>query len=83
MGPLLNALDPRFNLHLRGDRLAEVYKIRKPTKRDEAISVEEFDKDGMLTGQVFSRRKDGDADLAQWNDIYDSMPDAGLEEFIA
>ena len=26
---------------------------------------------------------ESDADLAQWNDIYDSMPDAGLEEFIA
>ena len=54
-------MDPGFNLHLRSDHIAEVYEVRKPTKRGEALSVEAFDKDGAIILQIFGMRtKDAD-----------------------
>lgn len=53
MGPWQNVMDPRFNLHLRLDHIAEVWAVDKPTKQGPAISVEAFDADGMLICQLF------------------------------
>ncbi|MEM1301156.1 MAG: ChuX/HutX family heme-like substrate-binding protein [Pseudomonadota bacterium] len=74
MGPWLNVLDDRFNLHLRGDHVAEAYITRKPTKRGDAIAVEAFDKDGMLIAQIFGNRQFDDDPLAQWQDILSTLP---------
>jgi putative hemin transport protein len=60
MGPWQNILDPGFNLHLRTDRVAEVWAVEKPTNRGPAISIEAFDKDGALILQMFGRRKETD-----------------------
>ena len=59
MGPWLNVLDPRFNLHLRADHLAEIWLVDKPTKNGPALSLEAFDKNGALITQIFASRKDG------------------------
>lgn len=75
MGPWLNVLDSRFNLHLRSDHVAEVYAIKKPTKRGDALSIEAFDKDGMLIAQIFGQRNEGDDDLGCWRNILDSLSD--------
>ncbi|MCZ4354083.1 hemin-degrading factor [Roseovarius aestuarii] len=76
MGPWINVLDPRFNLHLRGDHVAEVYAVEKPTKSGPALSIEAFDQHGMLIYQVFAQR-DGDADdLVQWRGIIEALPSA-------
>ena len=56
MGPWFNVLDPRFNLHLRSDHIAEVWAVSKPTQRGPAVSVEAFDAEGGLILQVFGRR---------------------------
>ncbi|MGC8201091.1 hemin-degrading factor [Aliiroseovarius sp. PTFE2010] len=61
VGPWNNVMDPGFNLHLRSDHVAEVYEVRKPTKRGMAISVEAFDEHGEIILQIFGMRKD-DAD---------------------
>ena len=73
MGPWLNVLDPMFNLHLRGDHIAETYVVEKPTKRGPAISLEAFDADGGLIFQCFGQRTDDD-DLTQWVDILAALP---------
>ncbi|MEL6690023.1 MAG: ChuX/HutX family heme-like substrate-binding protein [Pseudomonadota bacterium] len=73
MGPWQNVMDPRFNLHLRDDHVAEVYAVRKPTKRGEALSVEAFDANGMLIFQVFGRRTEAD-DLTGWSRILADLP---------
>lgn len=57
MGPWQNVLDPRFNLHLRADHVAEVWLVEKPTKRGPALSVEAFDTSGNLILQLFGLRK--------------------------
>ncbi|WP_147112556.1 hemin-degrading factor [Tateyamaria sp. syn59] len=59
MGPWQNVMDPRFNLHLRRDHVAEVWAVDKPTQRGTATSVEAFDKGGALIFQVFGVPKEG------------------------
>ena len=59
MGPWQNVLDPRFNLHLRLDHVAEVWLVEKPTRRGPALSLEAFTSDGSLIVQLFGDRKDG------------------------
>ncbi|GFE51933.1 hemin-degrading factor [Roseobacter cerasinus] len=59
MGPWQNVMDPGFNLHLRGDHVAEVWAVDKPTQRGTATSVEAFDAQGALIFQIFGVPKEG------------------------
>lgn len=68
MGPWQNVLDPRFNLHLRSDHIAEVWQVTKSTRRGDAISVEAFDADGALIAQFFGVLADPAA-AARWNQM--------------
>jgi len=72
MGPWINVMDPRFNLHLRADRLAEVWLVNKPTKHGAILSVEGFDARGELVLQIFGSRKEGSIDA--WNAICGGLP---------
>lgn len=72
MGPWINVLDPRFNLHLRADHLAEVWLVDKPTRHGAILSVEGFDAEGSLILQIFGSRKDDS--IAAWNDLCASLP---------
>ncbi|RKF14591.1 hemin-degrading factor [Roseovarius spongiae] len=76
MGPWLNVLDPGFNLHLRLDRVAEVWAVEKPTKRGAALSVEAFDSEGGLIFQIFpvpAGRELPDS-RAPWQKIVEALP---------
>ncbi len=75
MGPWLNVLDDRFNLHLRADHLAEVWAVDKPTKRGPALSVEAFDADGALIYQCFGMRADRGGDPAAWARLVAGLPE--------
>jgi putative hemin transport protein len=77
MGPWQNVMDPRFNLHLRADHIAEVWLVNKPTQRGDAISVEAFDAEGRHILQIFGQRgeKTDMADLQVWNDITAALPE--------
>lgn len=79
MGPWINVMDPRFNLHLRADRLAEVYRVWKPTRTGDVYSVEGFAADGELILQIFGYRRDTPAD--PWNALTHALP--RLEEVTA
>ena len=85
MGPWVNVMDKRFNLHLRNDHVAEVYAIEKPTKRGPAISLEAFDDRGMLILQVFGMRdpKNDNDDLASWHQLIADLPTLQTEEATA
>lgn len=72
MGPWINVMDPRFNLHLRADRLAEVYRVWKPTRTGDVYSVEAFATDGELILQIFGYRKNTPA--TPWNTLVASLP---------
>lgn len=77
MGPWLNVMDERFNLHLRGDHVAEVWLVDKPTKRGAAISVEAFDENGDLIFQCFGMRPEKGGDAEAWQRLVDALPAAG------
>jgi putative hemin transport protein len=72
MGPWINVMDPRFNLHLRADRLAEVYRVWKPTRTGDVFSVEAFAPNGELILQIFGYRKDTPAE--PWNALVAALP---------
>lgn len=74
MGPWINVMDPRFNLHLRADHIAEVWAVRKPTRTGDAVSVEAFTADGELILQLFAYRKDNDG--SAWNALVAGLPGA-------
>lgn len=74
MGPWINVMDPRFNLHLRGDHVAEVWLVDKPTKRGPAISVEAFDAEGGLIFQCFGMRPEKGGDAEAWAALVNDLP---------
>ena len=73
MGPWFNVLDPRFNLHLRADKVAEVWLVRKPTRRGDAVSVEGFDAEGRLILQIFGKRAENATDTAAWDSLAEDL----------
>lgn len=74
MGPWQNVMDPRFNLHLRLDHVAEVWAVDKPTQRGNAVSVEAFTADGSLIFQVFGVSKEGRDSRPEWKEIVADLP---------
>ncbi|ARE42426.1 Hemin transport protein (plasmid) [Rhodovulum sp. P5] len=74
-GAWLNILDPRFNLHLRGDHVAEVWAVSKPTRRGPTLSVEAFDAAGRLILQAFGLRTDNVDHMAPWVDLVGTLPE--------
>ncbi|ARO14985.1 hemin degrading factor [Ketogulonicigenium robustum] len=80
MGPWQNIMDPGFNLHLRADKIAEVWAVDKPTSRGRAVSVEAFDEDGGLILQIFGLQKPGAEFRDRWNALVEALPSAQVEE---
>ncbi|MGK7754483.1 hemin-degrading factor [Roseovarius sp. C03] len=78
MGPWQSVMDPGFNLHLRRDKVAEVWAVEKPTQRGPAISVEAFDAEGGLIFQTFGLGKEGRDSRPEWGRIVADLP--SLEE---
>ncbi|MBW7057072.1 hemin-degrading factor [Paracoccus bogoriensis] len=76
MGPWLNVMDARFNLHLRADHVAEVWAVEKPTRRGPALSVEAFDAAGELIWQCFGMRPDKGGDSEGWAALVSALPAA-------
>jgi putative hemin transport protein len=74
MGDWLNVLDPGFNLHLREDRIAAAWVVRKPTSDGPVTSVELFDADGDTMAMFFGERKPGKRELPGWRAMVDALP---------
>jgi len=65
-GPWFNVLDPKLNLHLRDDRIASAFVVRKPTRDGVVTSIEAFDGAGENIIMMFGRRKPGVPELDGW-----------------
>lgn len=74
MGPWENVLDSEFNLHLRRDKITEVWAVEKPTQRGPALSVEAFDAEGGLIFQMFAVAKETLDTRPQWAEIVAELP---------
>lgn len=77
MGPWQNVLDPRFNLHLRLDHVAEVWLVEKPTRRGPALSIEAFTDQGDLILQLFGYRKEGQEQTEAFATMTEALPRLG------
>lgn len=74
MGPWYNVLDPGFNLHLRQDRIASAWVVKKPTRDGIVTSLEIFDRDEEQIAWMFGRRKPGEAEREDWRTLVDGLP---------
>jgi putative hemin transport protein len=69
MGPWLNVLDAGFNLHLREDRIASAWVVRKPTRDGIVTSLELFDADNKNFVMFFGERKPGKPEREDWRQL--------------
>lgn len=75
-GPWVNVMDPGFNLHLRADRIAQAWVVRKPTDDGLVTSLELFDAAGDTIAMVFGERKPGRPELPAWRALLEGAVDA-------
>lgn len=68
-GPWLNVLDKGFNLHLREDRIASAWLVKKPTIDGLVHSLELFDAQGETIAMLFGERKPGSTERCDWRSI--------------
>jgi putative hemin transport protein len=59
-------LDPGFNLHLREDRIASAWVVKKPTVDGTVTSLELFDAAGETIAMLFGKRKPGLPEMPEW-----------------
>ncbi|AZO42912.1 hemin-degrading factor [Mesorhizobium sp. M7D.F.Ca.US.005.01.1.1] len=74
MGPWINVLDETFHLHLRTDRIHEVWAVRKPTKDGHVTSLEVYDVDGKMIIQFFGKRHEGESERDDWRFLAENLP---------
>lgn len=72
----LNVMDPGFNLHLREDRVAEAWVVRKPTRDGTVTSLELYDADGNEIALMFGERKPGQWELEAWRELISELENA-------
>jgi putative hemin transport protein len=73
-GPWLNVMDPGFNLHLREDRIAHAWVVRKPTAEGDVTSLELFNAGGETMAMLFGKRKPGISEMQAWRDTVAGLP---------
>jgi putative hemin transport protein len=73
VGEWLNVLDPEFNLHLREDKIAEVWRVEKPTSDGTVTSVEVFDGNAERMATFFGKRKPGEPELTAWRELVQTL----------
>jgi putative hemin transport protein len=74
MGSWLNVLDPGFSLHMREDRIAATWVVKKPTSDGVVTSLELFDRDGEAMAMFFGERKPGKPELEPWRALVADLP---------
>lgn len=72
-GPWINVLDPGFNLHLREDRIASAWVVKKPTVDGLVTSLEAFDKHGETIAMFFGERKPGKPEQCRWRALIEDL----------
>ena len=73
IGAWINVMDPRFNLHLRSDSVAQAWLVRKPTADGIVTSVELFNDSGEAIAMFFGERKPGKPELTAWRTLVDEL----------
>ncbi|MGK5081131.1 hemin-degrading factor [Janthinobacterium sp. HLX7-2] len=77
MGPWINILDVRFNLHLREEHIASAWVVKKPTVDGLVTSVELFDASGETIAMFFGERQPGMHELCEWRNVVERVVQEG------
>ena len=80
-GPWYNVLDPRFSLHLREDRIASAWVVRKPSADGTVTSLEIYDAGGRQIAWLFGERKPGQPERPGWRALANSLRGEGEASF--
>lgn len=72
-GDWFNVLDPEFNLHLKAQAIAQLWRVRKPTVDGVITSWEAYDAQGNLIVQLFGVRTPNTPESAQWRELAESF----------
>jgi putative hemin transport protein len=73
MGPWINVMDEKFHLHLRQDKVAQAWVVRKPSKDGFVTSLEAFDENGQSFFLMFGERTEGEAERDKWRILLDGL----------
>ena len=73
-GDWFNVLDADFNLHLKMNAVAQLWRVRKPSADGQITSWEAFDADGVLILQMFGLRKPGQSERVDWRALAENTP---------
>lgn len=73
MGDWVNVMDPAFNLHLNMQGVAEMWRVRKPTKDGDVNSLELYAADGSNVAMLFGERKEGRGERPAWRALLDGF----------
>jgi len=74
VGPWFNVMDPGFHLHLRTDKIASVWAVRKPTAKGEVVSIEAFAADGTPIIMINGDPADANGTGSEWRILVDGLP---------
>ncbi|ENN92119.1 hemin-degrading factor [Bartonella bovis] len=74
IGPWLNILDEKFNLHLLISGINKIWRVRKPTRDGYVSSLEVFDKNDEMIVQFFGIRKEGQKEREDWRSLLNDFP---------
>ena len=64
-----NVLDEKFNLHIKQDKIAAAWIVRKPTADGIVSSLELFNHQGENVALIFGKRKPGIAEDQKWREL--------------
>lgn len=68
-----NVMDPDFNMHLDMDKIAQAWIVRKPTEDGIVTAIEVFNEMGEIIVQFFGKRKPGNPELKEWQQIIEKI----------
>ncbi len=74
LGGWLNVLDPTFDLHVRTERIAEAWIVRKPTSDGVVTALELYDAAGQQIALLVGKRKPGTPESSAWRELVESVP---------
>lgn len=69
-----NVLDPLFDLHLKMEGVAELWRVRRPTTEGIVTSIEAYDASGSIILQLFGPRRPGIPERKGWRELAESFP---------
>jgi putative hemin transport protein len=74
-GPWFNVIDPGLDLHVRADRVAAAWVVRKPTADGHVSALELFNAAGETILLVCGKRKPGQEESGAWRGILAALPE--------